>query len=197
MKGDIKMERQFLKDLGISDENIEKIMSQNGVDVNKVREGMTALGNQLNEANQKLSQYAGVNIKGLQDELQTQKNLVDSLQKQKDSEISALRRESKIDLAMAGLKFTSEFARQGIRQLLVGDERIANDDKFDDNYKTVIEELKKNDSYKDAFVIEQDDKNKQKAGNGKPYFATTQQGSGNNQLSREEYLRKKYGKDCI
>ena len=64
------MQRKFLEDLGLEKDNIDKIMAENGADINKTKDGLntqiTELTEQLNTAKETLKSFEGVDVKDLQ-----------------------------------------------------------------------------------------------------------------------------------
>ncbi len=59
---DVKMKRKFLEDLGIEKEAIEKIMAENGADIERAKGDTEALKTQLNETQEKLKSFEGVDV---------------------------------------------------------------------------------------------------------------------------------------
>ncbi len=60
------MKRKFLEDLGIEKEAIEKIMAENGTDIERAKGDAEALRTQLNETQEKLKSFEGVDVAELQ-----------------------------------------------------------------------------------------------------------------------------------
>ena len=64
------MQRKFLEDLGIDREIVDKIMTENGADINKTKESLntqiTELTEQLNTAKDTLKGFEGVDVTDLQ-----------------------------------------------------------------------------------------------------------------------------------
>lgn len=64
------MQRKFLEDLGLEKDVVDKIMTENGADINKTKEGLntqiTELTEQLNTAKDTLKGFEGVDVKDLQ-----------------------------------------------------------------------------------------------------------------------------------
>lgn len=56
------MKRKFLEDLGIEKEAIEKIMAENGADIERAKGDTEALKTQLNETQEKLKSFEGVDV---------------------------------------------------------------------------------------------------------------------------------------
>ena len=59
---DVKIKRKFLEDLGIEKEAIEKIMAENGADIERAKGDTEALKTQLNETQEKLKSFEGVDV---------------------------------------------------------------------------------------------------------------------------------------
>lgn len=59
---DVKMKRKFLEDLGIEKEAIEKIMAENGADIERAKGDTETLKTQLNETQEKLKSFEGVDV---------------------------------------------------------------------------------------------------------------------------------------
>ena len=59
---DVKMKRKFLEDLGIEKEAVEKIMAENGADIERAKGDTEALKTQLNETQEKLKGFEGVDV---------------------------------------------------------------------------------------------------------------------------------------
>lgn len=59
---DVKMKRKFLEDLGIEKEATEKIMAENGADIERAKGDTEALKTQLNETQEKLKSFEGVDV---------------------------------------------------------------------------------------------------------------------------------------
>ena len=56
------MKRKFLEDLGIEKDAIEKIMAENGADIEKAKGDTETLRTQLNETQEKLKSFKGVDV---------------------------------------------------------------------------------------------------------------------------------------
>lgn len=79
------MERKFLKDLGVADEAIDKVMAENGKDVEKVKGELKTTQDTLKTAQDTLKSFEGVDVKDLQGKV---KQLTDDL-KAKDTDYAA------------------------------------------------------------------------------------------------------------
>ena len=74
-KGEIYMQRKFLEDLGLDKEVIDKIMDENGADIEKTKTKLEAecdgYKTQLETAQNALKEFEGVDVKDLQEEIKS------------------------------------------------------------------------------------------------------------------------------
>lgn len=63
---DVYMKRKFLEDLGLESDVIDKIMDENGADIEKAKGDAKALKEQLDEARKTLKSFEGVDVSELQ-----------------------------------------------------------------------------------------------------------------------------------
>lgn len=121
------MQREFLKGLGLDDEAIEKVMAEHGKDVTAAKQQMSdveaerdGLKAQLSERDKDIEDLK--KNSGTSDELKQQ--ITDLQQKNKDlestyqSELAATKKNSAIELALAGAKAKNPKA---VKALLDGD----------------------------------------------------------------------------
>lgn len=145
------MNREFLKSLGIEDENINKIMAENGKDINEYKakvESLEDVKKQLNTANNTIKELKKNNADN--EELQkTIKEHEATIKKQKEDFAKALK-DTKIDAAIEKALRDSN-AKHG--DLLAGkidrSKILINDDNNVIGLSEQIETLKT--SYKDLF----------------------------------------------
>lgn len=98
------MERKFLKELGLSEEDVEKVMAENGKDI-AVQQALTkAETEKLNASNETIEQlktaakeYEGVNVKELQEQLNT-------LQQQHEADMKHQKVDAAVTLALTQAK---------------------------------------------------------------------------------------------
>ena len=95
------MKREFLKNLGLEDEAIDKIMDENGRDIEKAKSGLkeledkvTLLENQITEKNTKIEEMAKSS-----DDAESLKNKIKELQDLNETQKKAIE-QSKIDSAI-------------------------------------------------------------------------------------------------
>ena len=179
------MKREFLTGLGVDASVIDQIMAENGKDVEglkaqlSVQKGLvTDLTGKLNTANEKISEYEKVDVSKLTSERDDYKTKYENALKDKDTAIAGLRYETALDGALAGYKFSSSFAKTGIRNILMEKKLELKDGKFEKFDETMKEIM---DANKDAFVVE----------GTKPQFSTSVQNRSTN-VSDSEYLANKY-----
>ncbi|MFQ9516726.1 MAG: phage scaffolding protein [Eubacterium sp.] len=63
------MKRKFLEDLGLESDVIDKIMDENGADIEKAKGDVKTLRNQLDEAQKTLKSFEGIDISELQSKI--------------------------------------------------------------------------------------------------------------------------------
>lgn len=74
------MKRKFLEDMGLTKEQVDQIMDENGKDINKEKANATALNNQLADVQAKLKTFDGVDVNDLRNQITT---LTNNMAKQK------------------------------------------------------------------------------------------------------------------
>lgn len=101
------MKREFLKELGLADEAIDKIMAENGKDIEAQKALTTAEAAKLTTANQTIKdlqetvkKFDGVDIEKLKGDLI-------ALQTKYDADTAALRMDAALDSALAAAKVKS------------------------------------------------------------------------------------------
>ncbi|MCI6401658.1 MAG: phage scaffolding protein [Candidatus Fimivicinus sp.] len=132
------MERKFLKELGLSEETIEKVMAENGKDI-AVQQALTkAETEKLNASNEKIEQlktaakeYEGVNVKELQEQLNT-------LQQQHEADMKRQKVDAAVTLALTQAKAVNVKAVKAL--LEIDPEKAEFDEKG--NLKGLDEQLK-------------------------------------------------------
>ena len=117
------MRREFLTGLGLTDEQVNKIMDENGKDIEKYRRDIERYKTQfestkasLDEANTTIESYKDkdMDIKKIQQSADEWKNKYDTETKALSEKLIAQERKYATDSYFAGMKFTSESAKQGI-----------------------------------------------------------------------------------
>lgn len=182
------MKREFLTGLDIAEDVVNQIMTENGKDIEglkaqlNVQKGLvTDLTSQVTTASTKISEYEKVDVNALTTERDSYKTQYEQALKDKDSAVAKVKYDSALDNALGKYKFTSSFARDGVRSMLSEKKLTLKDgnfEGFEDAMKAIQE------SSKDAFAETEDSKSK-------PQFSSTVRSNSSN-LSEKEYLDSKY-----
>lgn len=117
------MKREDLIALGLTDEQVNKVMNENGKDIEKYKKEVEKYKTQfestkasLDEANTTIESYKGkdMNIEKIQQAADEWKNKYDTETKALNDKLTAQERKYATDSYFAGMKFTSESAKRGI-----------------------------------------------------------------------------------
>lgn len=182
------MKREFLTGLGLESGVVDQIMTENGKDIEglkaqlSIQKGLvTDLTGQLSTANGELDKLKGVDVDALTRERDTYKTQYEQALKDKDTAVAQVKYDSALDAYLGKYKFSSSFARDGIRAALA-DKKLKISDKGEfDGIEDVMKQLQE--SHKDAFVITED--------KPKPQFSSSVRSSSDS-VSEHEYLANKY-----
>jgi hypothetical protein len=105
------MKTEFLKELGLTEEQISKIMAENGKDVEKVKTQAGAektradgLQDQLDEANKQIEGFKGLDVAGIKKAADDWKEKYDQAAKDADAKINALKFDHALEGALSGAK---------------------------------------------------------------------------------------------
>ena len=152
------MKRDWLKSIlpDADSSIIDQIMTENGKDIESHKAQLNIKGGLVNDltakledANNKLAEFSKVDIDALTSERDSYKTQYEQALKDKDTAVESVRREVALDNILAGQKFTSEFARDGIKSLILEKNLKFTDGKFegiDDLMNSLHEQ------HSDAFV---------------------------------------------
>lgn len=150
------MKREFLTALGLEQDVINQIMAEHGTDIEKlktdlsIQQGVVSdLKAKLGTAQTDLSKFEGVNIEQLTNERDTAIANYKQALKDKDLAVEAVKRDSSLDSYLSGYKFSSDFARNGIKALIAEKNLKFSDNKFE-GIDDVMKEL--SETHADAFV---------------------------------------------
>ncbi len=114
------MKREFLKDLGIADEAIDKIMAENGKDVEKVKGERDDYKTRLDTAQATLKSFEGVDVKDLQGKVdQLTKDL-----KSKDDEYAAKLDERDFNAALKTAALTAKARNEAAVIAVMGTDKL-------------------------------------------------------------------------
>lgn len=144
------MKRKFLEDLGLDKEAIDKIMDENGNDINvekgKVAQAETdrdTLKQQLDDAQKSLEGFKDVNIEDLKNQIATLQGTIETNKKNYEQDISNRDFNSVIDTAITGAGAKNSKA---VRALLDIDTLKASKNQEAD-IKSAIEACQKDNDY--------------------------------------------------
>lgn len=137
------MKREFLEGLGLEKDTIDKIMAENGNDINREKTKADEYKSQLDTAKETLKGFEGVDVAQLQSEitkLNTDLANKDAEYKQK---ISDMEFSSVLDSAINGSKAKNSKAVKALLDL----DKLKTSKNQGEDIKTALEELRKSDSY--------------------------------------------------
>ena len=124
------MKREFLKELGLSDEQIDKIMAENGKDIQAEQDKITAkqsevdkLSAQLSDANEQAKAFRDMNV----DEIKTKAKEFEEKFNQSQAELKEARENAMMDKVLGGLNAHDVDVVKG---LIKKDQLVFNDDKI-------------------------------------------------------------------
>lgn len=114
MKGEIEVKREFLKGLELSDEAIDKIMAENGKDIEKFKKDAEAaesknaeietLKGQLSEANKQIEDFKGMDIDGIKKAADEWKEKAAQAEKDAADKITKMQFDHALEAALSGAK---------------------------------------------------------------------------------------------
>lgn len=141
------MKTDFLKELGLEKEVIDKIMAENGKDIEHYKAQVAALttekGNltaQLTDANQQIEDFKGLDIEGIKNAAEDYKKKFEAAEAKAKADIEALRFDTALNSALSGAKARNAKA---VKALLNMDDLKLNDGKIvglEEQLKQVKEE---------------------------------------------------------
>ena len=188
------MKREFLTGLlgeNATKEVVDAIMAENGRDIELYKSQATVLRNTNDELTQQMNgfkdKYKDIDIEKYNSALASNETLKASIKQMKadhEAEISNIHKGNALENALSPYKFTSSYAKAGIKSEIekmgfeLDDDGSVKD--FDSTMKTLME------SHKDAFVIDGNNEGK------KPTIMTPMGSSGGSQPTPEEYLKERY-----
>lgn len=102
------MQRKFLEDLGLEKEIVDKIMSENGSDIEKTKARLEAerdnYKEQLETAQNALKGFDGIDVKELQGKIETLNNDLKNKETEYQSKIADMEFSAVLDSAMSSSK---------------------------------------------------------------------------------------------
>lgn len=153
---DLTMERKFLEDLGLEKEKIDKIMTENGNDIEKAKgdketvdKELTTTKELLKEANKQIESFKEMDIETIKKSAEDYKQKYEQVEQEKAKEIADLKKEKAIDLALINAKaknIKSVKANLDLENIKLDGDKLLG---FDDQ----VQALQKSDAY--LFDIEE------------------------------------------
>lgn len=159
------MKREFLKNLGLTDEQVNQIMTENGNDIEKYRKEVEtktkeletlntkyeSTQNSLKDANKQIKSYKEMDIEGIKNSATEWEEKYNKDTAELNEKLSQQQRDYAMNTYFAGIKFSSESAKRGIISQFKEQNFELKDGKFigADEY---INGLKESDA--GAFVVE-------------------------------------------
>ncbi|WP_419892821.1 phage scaffolding protein [Oceanobacillus kimchii] len=178
------MKREFLKELGLEDEAIDKIMVEHGKSVNDMKEkadNADTLQKQLDDRDKQLKKLSK-QAEGNEDLQQTIKDLQkenDDAKKDHEANLAKVRKESKLELALKDAKVRNPKAVKA----LLDDEKISLDGDnligLDDQIKALQES--------DSYLFEQEEDNPGLKGRQAHVTDPNKKTDGKNPFSKEHF----------
>ena len=95
------MQRKFLEDLGLEKDVIDKIMDENGKDINREKDKANSFKDQLDEARETLKGFEGVDVKELQGKIATLTSDLEQKDKDYQDKIAEMEFNSLLDMAIS------------------------------------------------------------------------------------------------
>ena len=137
------MKREFLEGLGLEKDTIDKIMAENGSDINREKAKADEYKSQLDTAKETLKGFEGVDVAQLQSEITKLNTDLANKDAEYNAKIADMEFTSMLDGAITGSKAKNSKA---VKALLDLDKLKASKNQGED-IKTALEELRKSDSY--------------------------------------------------
>lgn len=119
------MKREFLKDLNLEDEVIEKIMSENGRDIEKYKkevekkkEELESKNTELETANNKIKDLEKIDVESIKKEVDDWKSKAEQAQKDKElieNQMSEQTYNLNLDNYLSNFKFSSNLSKEAVK----------------------------------------------------------------------------------
>lgn len=143
------MKTEFLKELGLTDEQIKSIMGENGRDIEREKakyeqfqQKAETLTEQLKVANEQIDKFKDIDVDTLKDEIETYKSDYEKSKVESENKIKELSYKHLADRKVNNIKFSSESAKKSfLNEVLSKNLPVENDNLlgFDDFVKTFKE----------------------------------------------------------
>lgn len=137
------MKREFLEGLGLEKDTIDKIMAENGNDINREKQKADEYKSQLDSAKETLKGFEGVDVAQLQGQITKLNSDLAAKDADYQKKIADMEFGSVLDSAISGSKAKNSKAVKALLDL----EKLKASKNQTEDIKTALEELKKSDSY--------------------------------------------------
>lgn len=144
------MKREWLKELGLTDEQIDKIMGENGKDVEKAKGDLStketelaSTKEQLSTANAEIESYKSMDIEGIKASAESYKAKFEESEKNSKAEIESLKFEHSLESALAKAGTKNVKAAKALLNI----EELKNSKNVDTDIEAAITALKESDGY--------------------------------------------------
>ena len=141
------MQRKFLEDLGLEKEVIDKIMTENGNDVNNAKSKLEAerdnYKSQLETAQTALKEFEGVDVKELNGKISTLTADLEKKESEYQAKIADMEFNSVIDAAISGSKAKNSKAVKALLDL----ETLKSSKNQSEDIKSALEKIKSENDY--------------------------------------------------
>jgi len=142
------MNREFLKSLGLEDEAIEKIMAENGRDIEKFKSDakaketeLASTKKQLVDANKEIESFKEMDVEAIKKAADDYKTKYEQAEKDAQAQIEALKLEHSIESALRGAKNIKA------AKALLDMESLKTSKNIDKDMEAAITALKESDPY--------------------------------------------------
>lgn len=137
------MQRKFLEDLGIDKDIIDKIMDENGKDINREKDKANSFKEQLDEARETLKGFEGVDVKELQGKIATLTSDLEQKDKDYQEKIAEMEFNSLLDSAIS----SSGAKNSKAVKALIDIEALKSSKNQSDDIKKAIDTVKSENDY--------------------------------------------------
>jgi archaellum component FlaC len=137
------MQRKFLKDMGLTDEQIEQIMKENGNDITREQGVANTYKTQLEDVQEKLKAFDGVDIKDLQGKISSLTNDLNTTKATYENQISDMQFSAALEGKVSALKPRNSKAVMALLDV----ENLKKSKNQDTDITAALEALKKDNGY--------------------------------------------------
>ncbi len=137
------MQRKFLKDMGLTDEQIEQIMKENGNDITREQGVANTYKKQLEEVQDKLKDFDGVDVKDLKGQINTLTNDLTNTKATYENQISDMQFTAALEGKVSALKPRNTKAVMALLDV----ENLKKSKNQDTDITAALEALKKDNGY--------------------------------------------------